>query len=104
MPITFKSKHAPDILMFESIALQLIKAMGHSGTVPGAVAAEDVSAALQHLEQKLAGPDIGLLDNDDDAQSNEDREPRVSMAHRSLPLINMLRSAIKEGDYIIWDR
>ena len=51
MPITFKSKHAPDILMFESIALQLIKLMGHSGAVPGALAIEDLPGALQRLEQ-----------------------------------------------------
>jgi len=102
MPITFKSKHAPDILMFESIAMQLIKAMGHSGTVPGAVAAEDVSAALQHLEQRLAAPD-DVPESRNNVQGDDDREPPVSMAHRALPLINMLKSAEKEADYILWE-
>lgn len=102
MPITFKSKHAPDILMFESIALQLIKAMGYSGAVPGAVAAEDVSVALQRLEQKLSAPDA-LLENDEDAQTNEDLEQPVSIAHRALPLINMLKAAVEQTDYIIWE-
>lgn len=104
MPITFKSKHAPDILMFESIALQLIKSMGHNGTVPGAIAAEDIKAALKRLEQTLANPDTRRRESGDDAEESEDREPRVSMSHRALPLLNMLKSAIKEGDYIIWDR
>lgn len=101
MPITFKSKHAPDILMFESIALQLIKAMGYSGAIPGAIAAEDVSTALQRLEQKLAAPDA-LLESGDDTEGKEDLEPLVSMAHRALPLINMLKAAVEEADYIIW--
>jgi hypothetical protein len=90
--------------MFESVGLQLIKLMGHSGAVPGAVAAEDLPGALQRLEQSLADPDRRLTENDDDAKRDEDRAPRVSMANRALPLLDMLKAAIKEGDYIIWDR
>ncbi len=89
--------------MFETIALQLIRAMGHHGTVPGAIAAEDVSAALRRLEDKLAGPEIDRPDASEDEQSNEEQEPRVSLAHRALPLTSMLRSAVEEGDYVIWE-
>lgn len=88
--------------MLESIALRLIKAMGHSGTVPGVVAAEDVSTALRQLQQHLTTHD-DLSESGDDAQSNEDREPPVSIAHRALPLINMLKAAVEEADYIIWE-
>jgi hypothetical protein len=104
MPITFKSKHAPDILMFESIALQLIKLMGHSGAVPGALAIEDLPGALQRLEQSLTEPSIRLAESGDNAKRDEDRESQVSMGNRALPLLNMLKSAVEEGDYIIWDR
>ncbi len=90
--------------MFDSIALGLIKSMGHSGTVPGAIQKEGLPAALQRLEQALASREVPPPDNDSDDANSDDPEPRVSMAHRALPLLNMLKSAIREGDYIIWDK
>jgi hypothetical protein len=36
--------------MFGDVALHMLKLMGHSATVPGALLAEDISAALQRLE------------------------------------------------------
>lgn len=103
MPITFKSKHAPDILMLESIALQLIRAMGYSGNVPGAIAAEDITTALQRLEDKLTAPALNQDKANDNEKSDDEQERPVSMAHRALPLINMLHSAAKHEDYVIWE-
>jgi hypothetical protein len=61
MPITFKSKHSPSIVMLEAVALELIRIMGHSGGVPGALAAEDIPAALERLERVVdAMPDRPL--------------------------------------------
>ena len=47
MLVTFSSPVSADITMFGDVALRLIKLMGHSGTIPGALAAEDVAPALQ---------------------------------------------------------
>lgn len=105
MPIIFKSRHSPNIVMLEGVALELIKLMGHSSTVPGALAAEDIPAALQRLEQAVtAVPGRPLQADHHDSEDNEDREPSISGAHRALPLIEMLKSAMKEDDYVIWDR
>lgn len=105
MPITFKSKHSPNILMLETVALELIKMMGHSGTVPGALATQDIPAALAHLKRAVASaPDRALEADRDDAQESEEREPSVSMAQRAMPLREMLEAAIKNDDYVIWDR
>lgn len=104
MPITFKSKHSPNIVMLEAVALELINVMGHSGTVPGSLATEDIPTALARLEQLVAAaPDRPLEADRDDSKDDEDREPSVSASHRSLPLIEMLRSAMREHDYVIWD-
>lgn len=106
MPITFKSKHSPNIVMLESAGRALIAMMGHSGTVPGSLAAEDVPGALAHLEQAVATnpdrplePGRGANEREDD----DDREAPVSVAHRALPLIEMLRTAAAEQDYVMWD-
>ena len=48
MLITFKSDAYADIIMFGDIAERLLKMMGHSGTVPSAILADDVPAALDH--------------------------------------------------------
>jgi hypothetical protein len=105
MPIIFKSKHSPNVMMLETVARELIHLMGHSGTVPGALAAEDIPAALERLEQAArATPDRPLEADRDGSESDDDREPAISMAHRALPLIEMLKSAVKEDDYVIWDR
>ena len=37
MIVTFRSKAHADIMMFGDIAVNLLKLMGHSGTVPGAL-------------------------------------------------------------------
>jgi hypothetical protein len=87
--------------MFGDIALHLLKMMGHSGTVPSALAAEDVQPALARLEKALA----------EDAQSaapgapteDEDGEPIVSLSHRALPLIALLKAAAKAECHVMWE-
>ena len=54
MLITFSTKAYADITMFGDVALHLIHLMGHSGSVPGAILAEDVPAALEKLKAALA--------------------------------------------------
>jgi hypothetical protein len=75
----------------------MLKMMGHSATVPGAIRAEDVPLALSRLKtaidaQKLLPPHV---------DKNSD-EPAVSMANRALPLINLLAAAAKEETYVSW--
>ena len=109
MPITFKSKHSPNIIMLEAVALELLHMMGHSGTVPGSLAAGDVPAALARLERAVEAAPARPLEADREDQIADQAEDErqadgVSAAHRALPLIEMLRGAQASGDYVIWDR
>ncbi|MEQ8234429.1 MAG: DUF1840 domain-containing protein [Gammaproteobacteria bacterium] len=104
MPITFKSKHAPNIVMLEAVALELLHLMGHSGTVPGSLAADDIPAALARLEGAVNAAPARALEADRGDDDDDRAGEGVSAAHRALPLIEMLRSAEAEGDYVIWDR
>ena len=106
MPITFKSRHSPDILMLENVARELIRMMGHSGSLPGSWAPEDLPDALARLEQALAGVQGQTLAADRRAGDRDDDRPRetVSAAHRALPLLEMLRRAIRDGDHVSWDK
>ena len=61
MLVTFTCPAYADITMFGDVAIRLLKMMGHSGTVPGALLAEDVPAALQRLEAAIE-PSFPLLE------------------------------------------
>ena len=49
MLVTFTTKAYADITMFGDIALAMLRMMGHSATVPGAILAADVPVALSRL-------------------------------------------------------
>ena len=84
--------------MFGDVAVQLLKMMGHSGTVPGAFNAEDIPAALEKLQRGIeAAPPPP-----DDA--GDDEEEHVSLRHRALPLIDLLKAAQQADSVVMWDR
>ena len=97
MLVTFTTKTYPDITMFGNIALTLLKMMGHSSKVPGAILAADVPRALGRLQAALDKAQEPPPEEDDD----ED-EPRVSLAHRALPLIELLEAAIEADANVMW--
>ena len=97
MLVTFTTKAYADITMFGDVALTMLKMMGHSATVPGAILAADVPEALSRLTAAIdAEKSSPLL-----ADKNAD-EPVVSMAHRALPLINLLTAAAKAESSVMW--
>jgi len=98
MLITFKTNAHAGITMFEDVALGMLKMMGHSETVPGAILAEDVPVALSRLTASIeADKGSPPVDN------NDPDEPAISMAHRASPLIDLLSAAAKAGDNVMWD-
>ena len=106
MPIIFKSRHAPNVVMLEAVALELLHLMGHTGTVPGALTAADLPAALARLQAGISTAADGTLAADrppDDAREDDTRGTEVSAAQRALPLIAMLETAIANDDHVIWD-
>lgn len=97
MLVTFTTDDYADITMFGDVALTMLKMMGHSATVPGAILAADVPEALRQLKAALgetaASPPVEEKDGD---------ESPVSLAHRGLPLINLLTAASKANIDVMW--
>ena len=88
--------------MFGEVALQLIALMGHGGSVPGAIAAVDVPAALARLQQALAAASAtAAVDAADEA--NEAGERKVGLQQRAAPLLAMLGHAVAAKSYVMWD-
>lgn len=101
MLVTFSCPAYADITMFGDVALRLLKMMGHSGTVPSALVAADVPAALERLqaavEKERQSPEPQT------PAQEEDDEPPVSLPHRALPLIELLKAAAKAECNVMWD-
>lgn len=102
MLVTFSCSAYANITMFGDIAVRLLKMMGHSGTVPGAILAEDVPAALKHLMVELQRQQ--QLSESVEKKEEEEGEPAVSLSHRALPLIELLEAASREKCNVMWDK
>lgn len=97
MLVTFTTDAHADIMMFGDVALAMLKMMGHSPSVPGAILAADIPVYLTRLQaaidaQKALPPAEG---NNADGQG-------VSVAHRALPLLELLANAAKAESNVMW--
>lgn len=99
MLITFRCKVYANITMFGDVALQLLKMMGHSGAVPGALMPEDIPIALENLRASLA-----QVEKSPTADLGVEDEPVVSISHRAMPLLALLEAAAREEVPVMWDR
>ena len=103
------STRAGALTMHGDAAVALLKAMGHSGTVPGAILAQDLPAALARLRSALAelasqpmpapSPPPGR-DEDEELE----REPPVTLHMRAVPFLDMIETAIARGSDLMWER
>ena len=103
MLVTFHSKAWSSIVMFGDVATSLLKMAGHSGTVPGALVARDVPAALARLKEKVAAAPEGdgkpgVAPDADDADT-----PPVDIRLRAFPLIEMLTAAAAQECDVMWE-
>ena len=95
--MTFTTDAYADITMFGDVAHNMLEMMGHSATVPGAILAKDIPAALDRLT--LA---INAEKSSPQVQGEDEDERVVSMAHRGLTLINLLTAAVKANCNVMW--
>jgi hypothetical protein len=100
MLVTFSTHAHENITMFGDVALRLIKMMGHSGVVPSAILAKDVPQALEKLTQALAVEKKPVPIKSANQDSDDDDE--VSLLHRAIPLMDLLKDAIKHEDDVMW--
>ncbi len=106
MLVTFHTKAYANITMFGDVAKQLLELMGHSGTVPSAITAEDVPAALARLaaavEQRRAA-EAADAPQDDRGRDDHDAPRKVTLSQRAVPLLELLRAAAADKAGVMWD-
>jgi hypothetical protein len=105
MLVTFRSKVWNSIIMNRDVAVTLLKMAGHSGTVPSALLAADIPAALAKLEQGVAAAEQGdrTKPSSPQLQRNDDEPPPVGIRLRAYPLVQMLKAAGDKGADVTWE-
>ena len=84
--------------MFGDIAVMLLRTMGHSGTVPSAILARDIPAALTRLNAALSTH----RDPAPQPDADQRREPPVALRTRAWPLVDLLTRAAARGADVTW--
>ena len=98
MRVRFDSK-AGTLTTFGDVAVRLLRLMGQSGTVPGAILAQDIPAAVARLRHALG-------EEPQQAQPQaraDDNDPPVNLSQRAFPVIELLERAAKIGADVIWE-
>lgn len=103
MLITFHTKSYADITLFGEVGKQLIELMGHTWTVPGAILADDLPAALARLRAGVTATSAHSQVPDQKDLPADDKERPVSLANRALPLIQLLEAASADKENVMWD-
>lgn len=107
MLVTFHSRAYADITLFGDVAQTLLRMMGHSGTVPGALLAEDVPQARTRLRAALAAQQETAAEErqqvPDEDKEDEEEEARPPLGVRALPLLELLDASARQGCDVMWD-
>ncbi|HET7159870.1 MAG TPA: DUF1840 domain-containing protein [Burkholderiales bacterium] len=102
MLIRFNSK-AGSITLFGEAAATLLRMMGQSGAIPGAILAPDIPAAVARLRNALNSGDVAPPEKTEDQADDKDVEPPIGMRQRAFPLIELLERAAKQNTAVIWE-
>ncbi|HEX4984548.1 MAG TPA: DUF1840 domain-containing protein [Burkholderiales bacterium] len=99
MLIKFDSD-AGSFTMNGDVAVQLLRAMGHSGTVPSALLAKDIPAALSRLRAAVGAGELEKARDDEEDLV----DVPVSLRLRAFPLVELLARAVERNAEITWMR
>jgi hypothetical protein len=105
MLVRFDSR-AGSITMFGDIAVRLLRMMGQSGALPGAILAPDIPAAVARLRAALAaegGEPAPAAERTREERGSGEGEPKVSLRQRAFPLIELLERAAQRDAEVVWD-
>jgi len=97
MLVKFDSESG-QVLMFGDVAVTLLKMMGQSGVVPGAIVAADIPPALEKLRKSVEAQ----AHHPRARRNDETEEPDVSLRQRAVPLMELLDRAAKQGKNVMW--
>lgn len=111
MLVTFKSKAAAEVTMYEEHAKRILDLLNKdvkrgvitSAEAPKAVAKleEEISEIRKHSPSEEVKRDV-LAHHGEESDEDQDPVEFVSFATRAYPLLEMLRAARNEGHDVMW--
>jgi cyclopropane-fatty-acyl-phospholipid synthase len=100
MHYVFKSKADADLIMMEPAGDQILRIVGREPARRGIIEAAAIPAAMRAIEAAVAAEAAQGNQDDDDDEAR--REPRVGLAQRAWPLLEMMKRALAEQADIVW--
>jgi hypothetical protein len=109
MLITFTSKSAADVLMYEIHAKPLLDLLGKD-VRRGVITAEEAAEAIARIEAAITEskrwPDTdkqsAASDNAEEEFGDQLAGSTVSFGARAFPLLEMLRAAQRDKQFVMW--
>jgi hypothetical protein len=108
MLVTFKSKAAAEVLMYETHAKPILDLLGKS-VERGVITAEETGDAIHRIEAEISERKQtqgtqreGAGDRGDEQDADAARNDYVSFGTRAYPLLEMLRAANREQTFVMW--
>jgi len=100
MLVTFRTSAHASITMFGDVAQNLLKKMGLSGDIPGAILAEEIPLALNRLNEIIKKNHSENKKTDKNAWDDNS----VSINNRAIPLVELLQAAVDEDCNVMWEK
>lgn len=108
MLITFKSKAAAEVLMYEKHAKPILDLLGKD-VKRGIITAAETPQAIERLNAEIEESRRRAAEEQaarEAAETDEERAPEpvqgVTFSARAYPLLEMLRAAQKSGSDVVW--
>ena len=112
MLITFKSKAAADVLMYEEHAKRILDLL-QKDAKRGIITAAESGNAIAVLEAEMAGSrahhpseemqrDVALHNGENGDDKDHEKMQFVSFSTRAYPLLEMLRAAHQSNKDVMW--
>lgn len=112
MLVTFKSKAAAEVIMYEEHAKRILDMLGKE-VKQGIIRVEETGQAIARIEQEIetvkkqaeserAAQEGAGKDQDEDDDNDRPAAQPVSFSARVYPLLEMLRAAHAAGQPVIW--
>lgn len=112
MLITFRSKAAADVLMYEEHARRILELL-HKDVKMGVITAAETAHAVTALESEMAGSkahhaseelqrDVAAHHNEAGDDHGHEKIQPVTFSTRAYPLLEMLRAAQHDNNDVMW--
>jgi hypothetical protein len=106
MLVTFKSKAAAEVLMYATHAKPILDLLGKE-IGRGVITAEETGGAIQRIESEIAARKQSEAPQEQDTsephhEADAAKGDYVSFGTRAYPLLEMLRAANREQEFVMW--